>query len=101
MNELQKKKLLDEYKEQKDKWSFIAAIITNCTAALAKVFSGSKRKIELVEPDDFISKEFKKIIDQALGDQKQNKNINKKFDKYIQDAKQKGLKVPTKAGEKV
>ena len=92
--ELQKQKLIDEYTEQKNKWAFLAAVIMNGVATLARVFSGKKKKIKEISPDDFINKDFKKIIQQVLGKQEDND-----YDRHIEDAKQKGLKVPTKAGE--
>ena len=94
--ELQKQKLIDEYTEQKNKWAFLAAVIMNGVSILARVFSGKKKKIKEISPDDFISKDFKKIIQQILGKQEEDND----YDKHIEDAKQKGLKVPTKAGEK-
>lgn len=97
MKELQKQKLIDEYTEQKNKWAFLAAVIMNGVAALARVFSGKKKKIKEISPDDFISKDFKKIIQQVLGKQEEDND----YDKHIEDAKQKGLKVPIKAGETV
>ena len=92
MKELQKQKLIDEYAEQKNKWTFLAAVIANCTAALSRVFSGKKKKPKLVKPDDFISKEFEKLMQQILGTKEQKKD--KKYAKHIQDAKAKGLSGP-------
>ena len=97
MNELARQKIIDEYTEQKNKWAFLAAVIMNGVAALARVFSGKKKKIKEISPDDFISKDFKKIVQQVLGKQEEDND----YDKHIEDAKQKGLKVPTKAGETV
>ena len=91
IQELQRQKLLEKYADQKSKWAFLAAVITNCTAALARAFSGKKRKSKLVEADEFISKDFKKLINQVLYEEKEGKG---KYDKHIQDAKQKGLKGP-------
>lgn len=95
LNELQRQKLLDEYTEQRNRWAFLAAVIMNGVSILARVFSGKKKKIKEISPDDFISKDFKKIIQQVLGKQEEDND----YDKHIEDAKQKGLKVPTKAGE--
>ena len=97
LKELQKQKLADEYTEQKNKWAFLAAVIMNGVSILARVFSGKKKKIKEISPDDFISKDFKRIIQQVLGRQEEYND----YDKHIEDAKQKGLKVPTKAGETV
>jgi len=95
VKELQKQKLIDEYAEQKNKWAFLAAVIMNGVSILARVFSGKKKKIKEISPDDFISKDFKKIVQQVLGKQEEDNN----YGKHFEDAKQKGLKVPTKAGE--
>jgi primosomal protein N'' len=90
LKELQKQKLIDEYTEQKNKWAFLAAVIMNGVAALARVFSGKKKKIKEISPDDFISKDFKKIIQQVLGKQEEDND----YAKHIHDAKQKGLRGP-------
>ena len=92
MKELQKQKLIDEYTEQKNKWAFLAAVIMNGVSILARVFSGKNKKPKLVEPDDFISKDFEGLMQQILGTKEQKKD--KKYGKHIQDAKQKSLKGP-------
>jgi nitrogen fixation/metabolism regulation signal transduction histidine kinase len=90
LKELQKQKIMEEYSEQRNRWTFLAAVITNCTAVLAKVFSGKKGKIKTIEAEDFLSKDFKAIVQKILGKPKSKKI----FDKHIKDAKQKGLKGP-------
>lgn len=90
LKELQKQKLIEEYTEQKNKWAFLAAVITNCTAVLSRVFSGKKKKPKLVKPDDFINKDFEGLMQQILGTKEQKKD--KKYEKHIEDAKAKGLK---------
>jgi len=97
LKELQKQRLVEEYTEQKNKWAFLAAVIMNGVSILARVFSGKKKKIKEISPDDFISKDFKKIVQKVLGKQEEDND----YDKHIEDAKQKGLKVPPKAGETV
>ncbi len=92
LKELQRQKLVDEYAEQKNKWAFLAAVIANCTAALSRVFSGKKKKPKLVEPGDFISREFERFMQEILGTKEQKKD--KKYEKHIQDAKAKGLSGP-------
>jgi hypothetical protein len=89
IKELHKQMLIDEYAEQKNKWAFLAAVIMNGVSILARVFSGKKKKIKEISPDDFISKEFKKIVQQVIGKQEDNDYI-----KHIEDAKQKGLSGP-------
>jgi len=95
LKELQRQRLLEEYTEQKNKWAFLAAVIMNGVSILARVFSGKKKKIKEISPDDFISKDFKKVVQKVLGKQEEDNG----YKKHIEDAKQKGLKVPTKAGE--
>jgi hypothetical protein len=94
LKELQKQKLVEEYAEQKSKWAFLAAVIMNGVAVLARVFSGKKKKLKTIEPDDFINKDFKKIVQKILSEEKSNKKNDKNFDKHIQDAKQKGINGP-------
>ena len=93
LNELQRQVALEQYNEQRNHWAFLAAVITNGCGAIAGMFS--KKKHKEVSPDDFISKDTKKAFQQLLEQDNQ-----KDWSKHIQDAKQKGLKVPTKAGEK-
>jgi len=90
LKELQRQKLLDEYAEQKNKWAFLAAVIMNGAAILARVFSGKKKKIKEISPDDFINKDFKRIIQQVLGKQEEDNA----YVKHIEDAKAKGLSGP-------
>jgi hypothetical protein len=90
MKELQKQKLIDEYTEQKNKWAFLAAVIMNGVSILARVFSGKKKKIKEISPDDFISKDFKKVVQKVLGKQEEDNG----YKKHIEDAKQKGLNGP-------
>jgi hypothetical protein len=97
LKELHRQKLIDEYTEQKNKWAFLAAVIMNGVAVLDRTFRGKKKKIKEISPDDFISKDFKKIVQKFLGKQEEDNG----YKKHIQDAKQKGLKVPTKAGDTV
>lgn len=86
--ELKRQIIVKEYSEQRNKWAFLAAVITNGFASIAGMFS--RRKPKLVDADTFLSREYKKAIEQAISGQKQET----KLDKLIQEAKQKGLKVP-------
>lgn len=90
LTELEKQKMAEGYTEQKNKWAFLAAVITNGFASLACSFGGKKRKPKLVDAGDFLTKEYKKLVARIIGGQKDEK----KLDKHIQDAKQKGLKGP-------
>ena len=88
MKELQKQKLIDEYTEQKNKWAFLAAVISNGFSGIARMFSKRRGKQKAITPDDFISKDFKRIIGSGISEKKTD------FEKNIQDAKQKGLNGP-------
>lgn len=95
LDELQRQKLIEEYNEQRNHWNFLAAVITNgfsvLSSTIAGAFGGRRRKPKLVEPDDFVSKDAKKLFRQLLGwgpEQKQ-----KDWSRHIADAKAKGLKV--------
>jgi hypothetical protein len=85
LNELQRQVALEQYNEQRNHWAFLAAVITNGFSRIAGMFS--KRKPKMVEPDDFMSKDAKKMLQQLLGQDKQ-----KDWSKHIEDAKAKGLK---------
>jgi len=65
-------------------WAFLAAVIVNGFIAL-----GGKK--DMVNPEDFISKEFKKQVEAILKAQSQEKND---WASLIEDAKTKGLKGP-------
>ena len=94
LQELQRQKLLDEYTEQRNKWAFLAAVISNGFSGVARMFSKRRGKQKAITPDDFISKDFKKMIESGISEHKTG------FDKHIEDAKAKGLKGPwRKAGE--
>ncbi len=85
LNELQRQVALEQYNEQRNKWAFLAAVITNGFGAITSMFS--KRKHKAVSPDDFMGKEAKKAFQQLLGQEQQ-----KDWSKHIEDAKAKGLK---------
>jgi hypothetical protein len=88
LKELQKQKLLDEYAEQKNRWAFLAAVISNGFSGIARMFSKRRGKQKAITPDDFISKDFKRIIGSGISEKKTD------FEKNIQDAKNKGLNGP-------
>ena len=92
LKELQKQKLVDEYAEQKNKWAFLAAVISNGFTGIARMFSKRRGKQKAITPDDFISKEFRKLAGIDRKDKKPGQDHG--FDKHIQDAKQKGLNGP-------
>lgn len=70
-------------------------MITNGCAAIASMFS--KRRPKVVNPDDFISQDVKKQVEEMMGARSQEKTD---WASLIQDAREKGLKVPREVGEK-
>ena len=86
LNELQRQVALEQYNEQRNKWAFLAAVITNGFGAITSMFS--KRKHKAVSPDDFMGKEAKKMLQRLLGQEPEQKD----WSRHIEDAKAKGLK---------
>jgi len=87
LNELQRQVTLEQYNEQRNKWAFLAAVITNGFGAITSMFS--KRKHKAVSPDDFMGKDAKKAFQRLLG---QEQPEQKDWSRHIEDAKAKGLK---------
>ena len=93
LNELQRQVTLEQYNEQRNKWAFLAAVITNGFGAIAGMFS--KRKHKAVSPDDFMGKEAKKMLQRLLGQDRPEPEPEleqKDWSRHIEDAKAKGLK---------
>ena len=86
LNELQRQVALEQYNEQRNKWAFLAAVITNGFGAIAGMFS--KRKHKAVSPDDFMDKDAKKMLQRLLGQEPEQKD----WSRHIEEAKAKGLK---------
>ncbi|NSW93027.1 MAG: hypothetical protein HPY74_20700 [Firmicutes bacterium] len=86
--ELQRQVAIEQYNEQRNKWAFLAAVITNGFGAIAGMFS--KRKPKTVTPDDFMGKEAKKVL-QRITEQKPERED---WSRHIDDAKAKELQVP-------
>ena len=86
LNELQRQVALEQYNEQRNKWAFLAAVITNGFGAITSMFS--KRKHKAVSPDDFMGKDAKKMLQRLLGQEPEQKD----WSRHIEDAKAKGLK---------
>lgn len=94
--ELQRQLAVEQYNEQRGHWAFLAAVITNGFGAVVSAISGfGKRryKHKTVEPDDFMSKDAKKMLQQLLG-QGEPKLEEKGWSKHIEDARAKGLAGP-------
>ena len=88
LNELQRQVALEQYNEQRNHWAFLAAVISNGFSGIARMFSKRRGEQKTITPDDFISNEFKRIIESGISEKKTD------FEKNIQDAKQKGLHGP-------
>ena len=99
LNELQRQVTIEQLNEQRNRWAFLAAVITNAASVLSStisgVFGGRRRKPKLVSPGDFMSKEAKKILQQLLG---QDEPEQKDWSRHIKDAKAKGLRGPWGGG---
>ena len=89
LNELQRQVALEQYNEQENKWAFLAAAITNNISRIIGMFS--KRKPKMVEPEDFLNKDAKKMLQRLLG---QNEPKRKDWKRHVEDAKAKGLNGP-------
>ncbi len=92
MNELQRQITIEQLNEQKNRWAFLAAVITNgfniLTSIMASAFSGRRRKPKLVEPDDFIGGDAKRMLQRLLGQEPELKD----WSRHIEEARAKGLK---------
>ncbi len=86
LNELQRQVALEQYNEQRNKWAFLAAVITNGFGAITSMFS--KRKHKAVSPDDFMDKDAKKMLQRLLGQEPEQKD----WSRHIEEARAKGLK---------
>lgn len=93
LNELQRQVALEQYTDQRNKWAFLAAVITNGFGAIASMFS--KRKHKAVSPDDFMGKEAKKMLQRLLGQDEPEPELEQKdWGRHKADAKAKGLVGP-------
>ena len=91
--ELQRQVALEQYNEQRNHWAFLAAVITNGFSRIAGMFS--KRKPKMVSPDDFMSKDVKKMLQQLLVQNKPEPGARQKdWGRHVEDAKAKGLSGP-------
>ena len=86
LNELQRQMAIEQLNEQRNRWAFLAAVITNGFGAITSMFS--KRKHKAVSPDDFMGKEAKKMLQRLLGQEPEQKD----WSRHVEDAKAKGLK---------
>lgn len=104
LSELGRQRLIEEYNEQRNHWNFLAAVTTNGVSVLSGTIAGAfgrRRKPKLVEPDDFVSKDAKKLFRQLLGRGQgrgrggaEQAAANADWSKHIEDAKAKGLRGP-------
>ena len=93
LNELQRQVALEQYNEQRNKWAFLAAVITNGFGAITSMFS--KRKHKAVSPDDFMGKEAKKMLQRLLEQDRPEPELEQKnWGRHIEEARAKGLAGP-------
>jgi len=84
---------IEQLNEQRNHWAFLAAVITNGFGAITSMFS--KRKHKAVSPDDFMGKDAKKMLQQLLGQDMPEPELEQKdWSRHIEDAKAKGLVGP-------
>ncbi len=76
----------------RENWAFLASVVTNGFLGLATGMSGKRRKPKLTNPDDFISKDFKKLVERVFNEAQSGKQTD--WASYIEDAKAKGLRGP-------
>ena len=88
LNELQRQVAIEQYNEQHNKWAFLAAVITNNISRIIDMFS--KKKSKRVEPDDFMDKDAKKMLQRLLGQEPEQKD----WSRHIEEARAKGLAGP-------
>jgi len=84
--------MLEEYSEQRNRWAFLAAVISNGFSGIARMFSKRRGKQKAITPDDFISTEFKKLAGPDTKGKRPGQESG--YEKNIQDAKNKGLHGP-------
>ena len=89
---LSKRKLAERYRDMRENWAFLASVATNGFLGLAASMSGKRRKPKLTSPDDFISKDFKRLMEQIFNEARPGKQTD--WASLIQDAKEKGLRGP-------
>ena len=92
LSELQRQVTIEQYNEQRNHWAFLAAVITNGFSALSSAFSSKRRKPKTVEPDDFLGKEAKKMLQRLLRPEPELEQ--KDWGRHIEDARVKGLAGP-------
>jgi len=92
LRELQRQRLLSDYHEMRNKWAFLAAVITNVVGALAAAFG--KRKHKPIEPDAFIADEVKRAVARFTGQAAQAEKRETDWDALVAEAKAKGLAGP-------
>jgi len=89
LKELERQKTLQEYHEMRNRWAFLASVIANGFSAVASMFS--KKKPKPVEPEAFISKDMKKMVEKLTKKAQQEED---RWAELIQEAKAKGLRGP-------
>lgn len=70
----------------------LMSIIVNSTQGIAGMFS--KRRPKMTKPEDFLSKDFQRLVSEIFEAQDAEQNAQSDRASLIQDAKAKGLKGP-------
>lgn len=98
MNELERQVALEQLNEQRNRWNFLAAVIMNGASVLTSAIAGAvgkRKKPKRVEPDDFMSKDAKKLFERLLNQGAPEKT--RTWERHIEDARAKGLAGPWSA----
>jgi hypothetical protein len=97
LSELERQVALEQLNEQRNRWNFLAAVIMNGASVLTSAIAGAvgkRKKLKMVEPDDFMSEDSKKLFQQLLAQGISPDKNKDGWEPYIQDAKAKGLTGP-------
>lgn len=86
--------MAERYREMRENWAFLASVVTNGFLGLATGMSGKRRKPKLTSPDDFISKDFKRLMEQMFRDNGARPAKKTDWASLVEDAKEKGLRGP-------
>lgn len=89
LSELHRQTAIEQYTEQRNRWAFLAAVITNGFGAIISMLG--QRRQKAVEPDDFMPKDAKKMLQRLLGHREQTQPD---WSRHIEAARAKGLRGP-------
>lgn len=80
----------------RENWAFLASVVTNGFLGLAASMSTRRRKPKMVKPEDFLDKNFVRLMEEMLGKREARPQKKTDWASLIEDAKEKGLRGPWK-----